>query len=89
MNVNLADVLLHIDENLSPDEQGRMEKALRSQNGVVSVHFQRNNPHAMMVLYNPDLMHSHDLHQVAEQHQVKGLPRHAGGRELHVELVGF
>jgi Holliday junction resolvasome RuvABC endonuclease subunit len=53
MNIQLADVTLHIDENLDGQNRTSIEDRLRSINGVVSVHNPDERPHLVVVEYNP------------------------------------
>jgi hypothetical protein len=58
-DVNIADFVVHLHPGSSPDEREIVEKELRALNGVVSVHFdQENQPHAVVVAYNPDAITS-------------------------------
>jgi len=58
-DVNIADIVVHLHPESSPDEKEVVETELRGLNGVVSVHFdQKNQPHAVVVAYNPDAITS-------------------------------
>jgi len=63
MDINLADVTLHIDEELNSEALAGLEEALRQRDGVVSVHFNTNvaHPHLAVVEFNPDKVGSQDL----------------------------
>ncbi len=63
MDINLADVTLHVDEELSEKARGALEDALRARDGVVSVHFNTNakHPHLAIIEFNPDKIKSKDL----------------------------
>jgi hypothetical protein len=63
MDIQLADVLLHIDENLTPDRRGEVEDRLRGVDGVVSVHNPETKPHLTLVQYRPDKVSSQALLQ--------------------------
>ena len=77
MNIQLVDVVLHIDENLNPEQRGSVEESLRALDGVVSVHNTDERPHLTVVQYNPDLSTSQDiLHRVTDQ-------------GAHAELIGM
>jgi hypothetical protein len=54
MNIQLADVTVHIDETLEPDRRSEMEDALRAIDGVVSVHNPSDRSHLYVVQYNPE-----------------------------------
>lgn len=77
MDIQLADVTLHIDENLSSEQRGSIEESLRTLDGVVSVHNADNTPHLALVEYNPDITSSQDiLARVTNQ-------------GVHAELIGI
>jgi hypothetical protein len=54
MNIQLADVTVHIDQTLEPDRRSEMENVLRAIEGVVSVHNPNDRPHLYVVEYNPE-----------------------------------
>ena len=58
MDINLADVTLHIDENLSAEQRGTIEESLRALDGVVSIHNSDKTPHLIIIEYNPAVMDS-------------------------------
>ena len=53
MNIQLADVTVHIDQTLEPQQRARVEDALRAVDGVVSVHIPDQRPHLAVVGYSP------------------------------------
>jgi hypothetical protein len=58
-DVNIADFVVHLHPESSPDKRELVEKELRALDGVVSVHFNHEKqPHAMVVAYNPDAIAS-------------------------------
>lgn len=77
MNIDLADVTVHVDETL--DQQGltELELAFRQREGVISVHTDEKRPHLFVLEYNPRLVHSRDLVKIPEF------------RGLHAELIGL
>ncbi|MCP4994699.1 MAG: ATP-binding protein [Gammaproteobacteria bacterium] len=77
MDIDLADVVIHIDQNLNLQEREALEKAFRQREGVVSVHFAEKNPHLVTLEYNPKQIRSRDLVDI---------PRFQG---FHGELVGL
>ena len=79
MDINLADVTLHVDEELSEKARNALEDALRQRDGVVSVHFNTNatHPHLAVVEFNPERVNSKDLLSIV---------KHQG---YHGELVGL
>jgi hypothetical protein len=77
MNIDLADVTLHVDESLDSEGLAELESAFRQREGVVSVHVDDKRPHLFVLEYNPKLVHSKDLVKIPE---FKG---------LHAELIGL
>mgnify|MGYP003571975914 FL=1 len=54
MDIQLADVVVHIDQTLERDRRSEIERELRAIDGVVSVHNPDERPHLAIVEYNPD-----------------------------------
>lgn len=54
MDIQLVDVVVHIDQTLEEEHRMRIEGQLRGINGVVSVHNSDDRPHLLIVQYNPD-----------------------------------
>ncbi len=77
MNIDLADVTLHVDETLDSEGLQRLENAFRQREGVVSVHVEKNRPHLFVLEYNPKVVHSKDLVKIPEF------------QGLHAELIGL
>ncbi len=61
MDINLVDLTVHIDENLSPEQRITVEDSLRALDGVVSVHGSSKTPHLIIVQYNPEKMDSQKI----------------------------
>ena len=77
MNIDLADVTLHVDESLDSSGLMQLEDAFRTREGVVSVHVDPKRPHLFVLEYNPKMVHSKDLVKIPEF------------RGLHAELIGL
>jgi hypothetical protein len=77
MDIDLADVTIHIDETMDEEGKIKLEEAFRNRAGVVSVHINPDRPHLVIVEYNPKMINSRDLVDI---------PRFQG---LHGELVGL
>ncbi|WP_316368017.1 ATP-binding protein [Candidatus Thiodiazotropha sp. CDECU1] len=77
MNIDLADVTLHVDETLDSDGLAQLEEAFRARDGVVSVHIDPKRAHLFLIEYNPELVNSQDLLAIT----------HFQG--LHAELIGL
>lgn len=77
MNIDLADVTLHVDETLDSNGLSELENAFRQREGVVSVHVDERRPHLFVLEYNPQLVNSKDLVKITEF------------QGLHAELIGL
>ena len=77
MNIDLADVTLHVDETLDARGLADLEDAFRNRDGVVSVHVDQKRPHLFVLEYNPEMVNSKDLLSIT---QYQG---------LHAELIGL
>ncbi|MGD8588317.1 MAG: ATP-binding protein [Chromatiales bacterium] len=77
MNIDLADVTLHVDETLDSNSLAELDDALRRFDGVVSVHVNPDRPHLFILEYNPAKVSSE---QLLESVKLRG---------LHAELVGL
>lgn len=75
--INLTDVTVHIDETLDSEARAKVEQALRSLDGVISVHASEKTPHLIVVTYDPDHARS------------KEILGHVLGEHLHAELIGL
>jgi len=61
-DINIADFVVHLHPDTTTDCKDRIETGLRAQDGVVSVHFnEEDNPHALVVAYNPQASSSQAL----------------------------
>lgn len=77
MSINLVDITVHIDENLSPEQRITVEESIRALDGVVSVHGSTKTPHLTVVEYNPEEMDSQRiLKRITDQ-------------GAHAELIGL
>jgi hypothetical protein len=61
MGIQLADLMIHIDEHLSNPQRETVETALREIEGVVSVKNPDDRPHLTLVAYRPDQVRAEDL----------------------------
>jgi hypothetical protein len=77
MNIDLADVTLHVDESLDTAGLSDLDNAIREIDGVVSVHVNPDRPHLFILEYNPAKISSE---QLLDSVKVRG---------LHAELVGL
>jgi hypothetical protein len=77
MDIQLSDVLIHIDETLTADGRAAVEAKLRELDGVVSVHNPDDRPHLTLVEYRPDKVDS------------QALLARVKGEGVQAELVGL
>jgi len=77
MDIKLVDLILHIDEDLNPEQRGTMEESLRALDGVVSVHNADKTPHLTIVQYNPDALDS------------QGILKRVTDQGAHAEIIGL
>lgn len=76
-DIALADVTIHIDRETDADTRGKIESALRLLNGVVSVHMPSEEPHLLVVEYNPEVTTS--AHMLTTVRELAG----------HAEMIGL
>jgi len=77
MDIQLADVTLHIDEALDVEERQLVGEQLRALDGVVSVHNPDAKPHLTVVEYNPAKLKASQLLETVK------------GTGVHAELIGL
>jgi hypothetical protein len=75
--VEMADVTLHIDENITHGDREALRDKLLDHDGVMAASYHDEKPHLLMVEYNPDIVSSKDLLEVVESLGV------------HAELIGL
>ncbi|MDH5408149.1 MAG: ATP-binding protein [Gammaproteobacteria bacterium] len=77
MNIKMADVLLHIDENTSKEQRESLRDTILVLDGVMSADYKDDRPHLMIVGYDPDVINSSKFLSAVNS---KG---------LHAELIGL
>lgn len=77
MDIQLADVTVHINESLDARRRESIESRLRAIDGVVSVHNPEERPHLSIIQYVPFKASSH---QILSTLKAEG---------VHAELVGL
>ncbi len=77
MDISLADVMIHIDENLPAERRAEISDHLREIDGVVSVSNHAEKAHLTIVQYRPDKVTAKALVETARREGV------------HAELVGL
>jgi hypothetical protein len=71
MNVHFADILVHMDDDLSAEQRARIQDDLRAIDGVVSVHNPDDRPHLAVVEYVPDKTSSAEILQTVTSQGVR------------------
>lgn len=61
MDINLADVTIHIDQELDAGARADLEDRFRERDGIVSVHFNERRPHLMVCEFVPEKIGTQDL----------------------------
>lgn len=74
---DMTDVTIHIDETLKPDRMEQLRDSLLEKSGVMAAVYRKENPHLMVVEYDPQRIDSHKLLMTVESHGV------------HAELIGM
>jgi hypothetical protein len=77
MSKHIADVMVHVDENLNEELLHAVEDEIRSDSGVVSVGHNPGKRHLLMVAYDSEAVHPATFVQQLRE------------RGLHAELVGL
>ncbi len=75
--MQLADLMIHVNENLAAGERTSLEERMRELEGVVAPRFCEGKPHLLMVSYNAEVTDSGSL------------LRHVEADGYHVQLVGM
>lgn len=75
--MDMADVVIHINESVDHDRRVEIADAIRAHAGVMGVAHHDEKPHLLIVEFNPDQVHAKDLLQVAL------------GMGVHAQLVGL
>ena len=58
MDIQVADVVVHIDQALERERRSEIEAQLRAIDGVISVHNPDDRPHLSVIGYNPEKTNS-------------------------------
>ena len=75
--MDMADVIIHVNESVAHDRRVEIADAIREHAGVMGVAHHDEKPHLLIVQFDPDQVHAKELLQVALD---KG---------VHAQLVGF
>ena len=76
MTTHIADAIIHIDETLDKWQRDILDDHMRLNDGVISTGYNNDNPHLMIIEYNPE--HTDPVHFI---HMVE---RHG----YHAERIG-
>ena len=77
MDIQLADVTVHIDETLDLERRSEIEGKLRGIDGVVSVHNPDDRPHLAVIEFVPTRTNSGAILEMVK------------GEGVHAELIGL
>lgn len=67
--MSVADFLIYVHPELPAQERAALEVTLAGSVGVVSASFDKHeHPHAIIVEYNPDAVHSRQILDIVRQH---------------------
>lgn len=77
MEIQMADVTIHIDETLDSAKREDLRDKMLAEAGVMAAIFHKDKPHLMIVEYNPDKNSSANLLKAV---------RKLG---IHAELIGM
>jgi hypothetical protein len=77
MSINIADVIVHVDETLPFDQLKTIEDHIHQMRGVVSARNRDDQPHLISVTYYPEQVKSYDILVKVES------------EGIHAQLVGL
>lgn len=77
MSDNMVDVIIHLHEDTSHADREALRDQLLAHQGVMSADYHDNKPHLFLVVYDPDVVSSKDLLELASK------------RGLHAKLAGL
>jgi hypothetical protein len=62
-----TEILMHIDEDLTPAQQEELLKSFGNITGGLQAHLHAQKPHMLFVAYDPQELCPHDLVAIAEE----------------------
>ncbi len=77
MDIKMADVMVHIDEEITQNERQALRAKVLDQEGVMAAIIHDEQPHLMMVEYDPDAVSAKRILETVEK------------IGIHAELVGL
>jgi hypothetical protein len=75
--MDIVDMIVHVDEAIPPDKMHELEDVVRTDACVISACSSNENPHVLLVTYNPACTSSGNVLKMV---QAQG---------VHAELVGL
>jgi len=73
MSESMVDVILHLHEDTSHADREALRDDLLARKGVMSADYHDNKPHLFLVLYDPDVVSSKDLLEIAAKRGLHAL----------------
>lgn len=77
MDIKMVDVMIHVDESLDEERRHGLVETVRRQEGVVAIGYHDEQPHLMVIEYNPGKT---DSAKLLDSVKAEG---------VHAELVGL
>lgn len=71
MDKHISDFVIHVHEEMSPQEQNDMEDFIIQQPGVVGVGFSSNHSHLITVAYDCDDYTAHSILSHVREHSIQ------------------
>ena len=56
MATQMADIIMHIDENTTHEDRERLRDELLGMDGVMAASYHDEKPHLMVMAYDPDVV---------------------------------
>ena len=75
--MGIGDIVIHINEDLNDDGIHDLERQLADNQGIYSACMHEKTRHLMVVDYDPDQIHPHNIVQAVR------------GRGLHAQMLGL
>lgn len=75
--MDIVDMIVHVDETLPAEKMHELEDVVRADTCVISACTSHENPHMLLVTYNPECTSSANVLSMVQ------------ARGIHAELVGL
>lgn len=67
--MDTPDILIYVHPELPANKRSKVEKEVLARAGVLAADFDHNkHPHALMVVYNPDVIKGQELLAIVQRH---------------------